>query len=675
MKRTFLLKTVILLCALVAGSSSVWADDTYTKVTASADINTTDTYIIVCEGTSKAMGTYSSGNQHPNVSVTISSSSITVASTATSKPQEVKLVATETNYFIKYADAAKYLNNSSSANLKVATSQPSDNKGKWTVAITSSEAHMTNVNANTRAITYRAGDYNVFGAYVASNVNGNEYYYAVLYKKVKVNPSITFNDGSVNVGKTIDLSTLFSSNSTGAVTYSITEGGSYATLDGSTLTGVAAGSVTVQASQAATSSYNAKTVTATITVNAALTLSSIAITTAPTKIVYVEGQSFDPTGMVVTATYSDSSTDDVTASCTWTPDGALTLSDTEITISYTENAITKTATQVITVNPYVQPTSVTINLSKSLFGIETSGATATEQSTSVDNVTITTGCPSNAQNKTYYDAAHIRFYDDSYLILQAPSGFVITGISLNRYNDDKWNGDKVTPSTGVFDGTPTASTAPLVWKGAAATVQFDYAAQCRTASVDVTLAEYKNVTITAATWASFSSDVALDFTNTDVTAYIAKEKDANNVTLTEIKKVPANTGIVVNAAAAGTYAIPVLSGDADATTGNLLKPWLTAGEPTETTYYTLAVDNMTDKNPVFYTSEGGTLAAGKAYLVMPSGGGAPSLAVSFGESTGVNDVKSKMEEVRGEYFNLAGQRVAQPTKGLYIVNGKKYVVK
>ena len=28
-----------------------------------------------------------------------------------------------------------------------------------------------------------------------------------------------------------------------------------------------------------------------------------------------------------------------------------------------------------------------------------------------------------------------------------------------------------------------------------------------------------------------------------------------------------------------------------------------------------------------------------------------------------------------KFYNLAGQRIAQPTKGLYIVNGKKYIVK
>jgi hypothetical protein len=42
-------------------------------------------------------------------------------------------------------------------------------------------------------------------------------------------------------------------------------------------------------------------------------------------------------------------------------------------------------------------------------------------------------------------------------------------------------------------------------------------------------------------------------------------------------------------------------------------------------------------------------------------------------TTGIADVRSQMSEVRGAYYNLAGQRVAQPGKGLYIRNGKKYL--
>ena len=55
---------------------------------------------------------------------------------------------------------------------------------------------------------------------------------------------------------------------------------------------------------------------------------------------------------------------------------------------------------------------------------------------------------------------------------------------------------------------------------------------------------------------------------------------------------------------------------------------------------------------------------------------ARSLEIVFDEDpTGINKVTAKKTEENGAYFNLAGQRVAQPTKGLYIVNGKKVVIK
>ena len=85
--------------------------------------------------------------------------------------------------------------------------------------------------------------------------------------------------------------------------------------------------------------------------DAASTLSSIAITTAPTKTSYTVGESFAPAGMVVTATYANGNTAALNAGAfTYTPNGALAATDTAITVSYTEGGITKTATQAITVS-------------------------------------------------------------------------------------------------------------------------------------------------------------------------------------------------------------------------------------------------------------------------------------------------------------------------------------
>ena len=80
----------------------------------------------------------------------------------------------------------------------------------------------------------------------------------------------------------------------------------------------------------------------------AKTLESISITHEATKTTYTVGQPFDPTGMVVTATYSDSTTAKVSGYTT-SPTGLLTRNDTTITVSYTEGNETKTTTQPITV--------------------------------------------------------------------------------------------------------------------------------------------------------------------------------------------------------------------------------------------------------------------------------------------------------------------------------------
>ena len=73
-----------------------------------------------------------------------------------------------------------------------------------------------------------------------------------------------------------------------------------------------------------------------------------------------------------------------------------------------------------------------------------------------------------------------------------------------------------------------------------------------------------------------------------------------------------------------------------------------------------------------------TIAPNKAYITLTGVGDAPARGLDFigidDETTGINEVSSQKAE-SAEFFNLAGQRVAQPTKGLYIVNGKKVIMK
>ena len=88
------------------------------------------------------------------------------------------------------------------------------------------------------------------------------------------------------------------------------------------------------------------------------------------------------------------------------------------------------------------------------------------------------------------------------------------------------------------------------------------------------------------------------------------------------------------------------------------------------TQYILAEDG----GVVGFYKAAGTIPARKAYLVSPVG--ANFLSFCFDdETTGIEKVENAAVNANGTMFNLAGQRVAQPTKGLYIVNGKKVVVK
>lgn len=78
-----------------------------------------------------------------------------------------------------------------------------------------------------------------------------------------------------------------------------------------------------------------------------------------------------------------------------------------------------------------------------------------------------------------------------------------------------------------------------------------------------------------------------------------------------------------------------------------------------------------------------TVGANKAYInidgIESVANARPSLFINFDgdeETTGVNEAVVKGEKIANSaFFNLNGQRVSKPTKGLYVVNGKKIMVK
>ena len=166
-----------------------------------------------------------------------------------------------------------------------------------------------------------------------------------------------------------------------------------------------------------------------------------------------------------------------------------------------------------------------------------------------------------------------------------------------------------------------------------------------------------------------------DFAATGVTAYIAKAADTTNgeVTLSTIATAPANTPVLLKGTKGGTAEIATTTTSYNPPATNYLKA--ADGET--------AIGSTDAKYVLAYNSGwefrhyNGTLSAGKVYLDL-STMGARATKFNFvfdDETTGIEDAVKSEETKDKSFYNLSGQRVKKATKGLYIKNGKKVVIK
>ena len=83
-------------------------------------------------------------------------------------------------------------------------------------------------------------------------------------------------------------------------------------------------------------------------------------------------------------------------------------------------------------------------------------------------------------------------------------------------------------------------------------------------------------------------------------------------------------------------------------------------------------------NNQFVRTASGSIPANRCYLALDKNSiTVPHFApaINFGGLTGIDEPRDKKENVEMKIYNLNGQRVQNPTKGLYIVNGKKVIIK
>ena len=129
-------------------------------------------------------------------------------------------------------------------------------------------------------------------------------------------------------------------------------------------------------------------------------LTGITITTPPSKTTYTAGETFDPAGMVVQATYSNGATLQATGYA-YSPSTALTDGTTKVTIVYTEGGVSATAEQDITVVHRLESIAITTQPSKTVYEYGDSFASAGM----VVRATYSDGATANVTGYTYSPTA------------------------------------------------------------------------------------------------------------------------------------------------------------------------------------------------------------------------------------------------------------------------------
>ena len=279
---------------------------------------------------------------------------------------------------------------------------------------------------------------------------------------------------------------------------------------------------------------------------------------------------------------------------------------------------------------------------------------------------------------------------DTYTIT-APEGYIISSYSIGGavYTGGTY---RITAADGTTTGDITSTTTPTHItvndvNAASTTFTFYGASQSNWFGfTNFTITLTKSFPLNVVGDASYATlYLPFDVTTTGATkAYYVGTANNGYAQLTatdnEGTEIPANTAVVlVNSDADGSTTLTKTTGLSAVVTesANLLKGTLVPMSldlSDETPYYSLG---KLDGEIGFYKFTDGTitLGANKAYLEVPAAGGVKGFALGFGDEDGILELNGNRTNETSEWYNLAGQRVRKPTRGVYIVNGKKVTVK
>lgn len=403
----------------------------------------------------------------------------------------------------------------------------------------------------------------------------------------------------------------------------------------------------------------------------------------------------NPNGLTVTYTSSDEDivyVDDTTGEVLIFDEGTVTIT---AAFAGDDNYLEGNASYTIVVTSELD---ITWDLSKD----KTTTATTTEMSWVATQATMRVDkANSSTATNNYYPGSNnrtsTRFYNGSKLTITSGIGYEITSVEFTATTDgyatalknSTWTNAEAAASETTVTVTPTDGL-----KAMTATI----GGTCGFTSVKV---NYKNATSAYITLAEACTDgegmyygtfsspkafvvpediVVSEIGIVDNTLYI-EEYATGNV-------VPANTGVMVSSTTAGDHSVVLGTGGTSVLgddnslrasgNGGITADDMEAAD-SNCLFYRLTMHNGSELG-FWWGAENGaafTIAANKAYLAVPKTVGARIQGFSFDDGivTGIANMNREAMINNGSVYNMKGQRVAQPAKGLYIQNGKKVVVK
>ena len=310
---------------------------------------------------------------------------------------------------------------------------------------------------------------------------------------------------------------------------------------------------------------------------------------------------------------------------------------------------------------------------------QTATATTTSMTWTNTNVTMSAAKGSATTNTNNYypgtsnqNYTSTRFYKNSTLTIAPLNGYAIKSVVFTATTsgyatalaNSQWTNATATAST-----TSEPYTVTVTPEDGSSALSVTMGNTNGHTSVVVNLAKSFEVKLNASGYATFATNAPVSYSNAEFSAWqiTAANSSTEVITFSKITgAVAPGTGVLLMGTPDATVSIPVAASGATLAT-NKLTGITTATEVTVDQYYGLS-DNK------FVKVNAGTVPAGKALLpVSAVGAGVKEFVFDFGgnDADGIKNINPALSEGEGTIYNLAGQRLQRPQKGINIVNGKK----